>query len=60
MGSSPISGTKSKLNPLSNRRIFISGNLVIDNAYYLCYNKQVSTVLTTTLLEKSTHKGGTL
>ena len=60
MGSSPISGTKSKLNPLSNRRIFISGNLVIDNTYYLCYNKQVSTVLTTTLLEKSTHKGGTL
>ena len=60
MGSSPISGTKSKLNPLSNRRIFTPKILAIDNTYYLCYNKQVSTVLTTTLLEESTHKGGTL
>ena len=60
MGSSPISGTKSKLNPLSNRRILYLEILAIDNTYYLCYNKQVSTVLATTLLEKSTHKGGTL
>ena len=60
MGSSPISGTKSKLNPLRNRRIFTPKILAIDNTYYLCYNKQVSTVLTTTLLEESTHKGGTL
>nr|DAJ29212.1 MAG TPA: hypothetical protein [Caudoviricetes sp.] len=45
----------------SNNLAHTSSNLLlyIDNTYYLCYNKQVSIVLTTTLLEKSTHKGGT-
>ena len=60
MGSSPISGTKIEAKSSEQSEDFYLEILYIDNTYYLCYNKQVSTVLTTTLLEKSTHKGGTL